>query len=273
MFRALKITSPDLALDQFDVVTDRKNLRALFNFFRAGNRESHRIDAELIDGTLLFYLGWSAWGYVSSPDRTSYGMNFERQFTSPLSEGAIQHNRVIAYGLGGLKVMVKYQVDACLSSSTTAVYQHAHSAFTTPTGLHIIPSGTTVSPENIIEIKTLRAGRSPTHPRSMPQLWFSQKPILMTGKHDGAGRFSFIQQTNVMASGTLERWEKKNTLALQKVVRLIEMIKEHLARSPIKRQAIVLDNGKELISVKFYSLDDGYDTGLPGDLRQTWART
>ncbi|KAG5642925.1 hypothetical protein DXG03_001876 [Asterophora parasitica] len=277
LLRALKITSPDLSLDQFDLVTDRKNLRALLSFFRPQNQESHRIDAELFQGTLLFYLGWSAWGY-SDPQWNTYGVNFERRFTSPLSNGAIQHNRVIAYGFGGLNVMVKYQVDACLPASwkaspMVAVHEHSTPAFTTPTGLHVIQSGRKVSSEKIVEIKTCRPNRKGLHwisPRSLPQLWFSQTPLLITGYHDGAGRFSSIMGINVMQSGALKQWEGEHTLALQKVVRLIEMIKEHLTRSPIKRQAIVLEKGG---FVKFYSLDGVYDTGLPADLRQVWAKT
>jgi len=276
MFRAIHITSPDLALNEFDLITDRKNLRALFNFFGGKNQESHRIEAELVGGTLLFYLGWSAWGYTSFPSRPTYGMNFESRFTGPLSYDTIQHNRVITYVFGDLRVMVKYQVDACLASPSPAAsppHQHAYSAAgVTPTGLHVIPSGILAPPETIVEIKTTRAGYQSLHPRVLAQLWFSQTPVVISGYHDGNGRFSSIERTNVMESGALKRWESQNTAVLQKVVCLIEMIREHLASSPIKRQAIVLERSRGATgSVKFYSLIDGHEVGLPDDLRQIWT--
>ncbi|KAG6864881.1 hypothetical protein C0991_006607, partial [Blastosporella zonata] len=267
MFRAINITSPDLALNDFDVITDRKNIRALFNFFKNNNKQSHHIDAELIGDTLLFYLGWSEWGYTSTPTRVSYGMNFERRFTSSLPEGVTQHNRVIAYGFGGLKVMVKYQVDACLGSSTPLEpHTTLEHALRTPTGLEVFPSGTMVSPESIIEIKTLREGYRSLHPRTMEQLWFSQTPILTTGYHDGCGQFSFVEMTDM--EDALKVWEQNNTQTLQKVIRLLEMIREHLSHSAFKKQAIILENKGKVATVKFYSLVDEQEVALPEDLRR-----
>lgn len=271
MLRAVSIISPSLEMDSFDLLTDRKNLRALLNFVN-GVKQSYRIDAELIRGTLLFYLGWSSYGYSNIPN--SYGLSFERAFTTPTPEGTIQHNRVIAYGFGGLKVMMKYQVDACLEASEpgwNALDHHITTPFTTPTGLSIFQSGTLVSPDNVVEIKTAREqAHSTIVPRTLAQLWFSQTPILITGYHDGNGRFSSMRKTNMLESGLLKKWEVKNTTSLQKVVRLIEMIKDHLVCSPIKQQAIVLESGKMGSTVKFYSLDGYHQVGLPDDLRQMW---
>lgn len=64
------------------------------------------------DGTVLFFLEWSSRAYGGFK---SYGITFERAFTGKLSEGTIQHGRVVTYSLGGLHMMVKYQVDAHLS--------------------------------------------------------------------------------------------------------------------------------------------------------------
>ncbi|KAH0583409.1 hypothetical protein J132_11142 [Termitomyces sp. J132] len=269
-FRAITITSPGLSLRDFDVITDRKNLRALLNFFKNTNRQSHRIDAELIGNTLLLYLGWSEWGYSQSATRNSYGMNFERKFTTSLSEGTIQHNRVIAYRFGDLKLMIKYQADACIGPLTTSEPQTMRlPAFTTPTGLNIISTGSMVSSESIVEIKTLREGFNILHPRTMEQLWFSQTPILMTGYHNGYGLFSSVEMTDTKEA--LRLWEQNNTTALQKVVRVLQMIREHLSRSLLKTQAIVLDNKGKSARIKFFSLLDERETTLPNDLRQMWG--
>ncbi|KAG6860103.1 hypothetical protein C0995_015714 [Termitomyces sp. Mi166 len=251
MFRAISFTSPGLSLRDFDVITDRKNLRALLNFFQDKNRQYYRIDAELIGNTLLLYLGWSEWDYDQSTKRNSYGMNFERKFTTSLPEGTIQHNRVVAYRLGGLKFMVKYQADACIAPLTAPEPQTMQlPTFTTPTGLNVIHTGSMVSPESIVEIKTLREGFNILHHK---QLWFSQIPILITGYHNGYGLFSSVEVTDTEAA--LQLWEWSNTAALQKVVRVLEMIREHLSCSSFKTQAIVLDNKGKSAHIKFFSLN------------------
>lgn len=269
--RAISLTSPDLSLRDFDVITDRKNLRALLNFFNHKNRQYYRIDAELIGNTLLLYLGWSEWGYNPSALRKTYGINFERKFTAPLPEGIIQHNRAIAYGFGGLKIMVKYQVDACIGPLTTPEAQTMQrSTFTTPTGLNVSFNGTMISPESIVEIKTLREGFSSLHSRTLEQLWFSQTPILVTGYHNGHGSFSSVEITNTKEA--LKLWEQDNTAALQKVVRVLEMIRDHLSRSSVKAQAIVLNNKGISPSIRFLSLIDEHETTLPEDLRKMWSK-
>ena len=116
MLRAVDYTCSELTMKEFDFVTDRKNLRALLDFVQRGGSEAgHRIDVELVgDETVLFFLGWSGRDYGSA---RSYGINFERAFTSTLSEGTIQHNRVVTYTLGGLNMMVKYQADAYMGQA------------------------------------------------------------------------------------------------------------------------------------------------------------
>ncbi|RDB22224.1 hypothetical protein Hypma_010763 [Hypsizygus marmoreus] len=269
----MQITAPGLDLNEFDLITDRKNLRALYNFVKSGKKQwgRHRIDAEIVNGTVLFYLGWSGSGYGYYQ---SYGMKFEKKFTTPLSKGTIQHCRVIEYGLGGLKMMVKYQVDACLNDGrnlSMITSQAESSTGMTSTGFRITHSGTIVAPHNIVEIKTISTGYRPDHPRTLTQLWFSRTPILMAGYHDRNGRFSSVEKIDVEATGALDQWEEQNTETLQKIIRLLEMVKTQLLSSPIKRQAIVLTNLRSYDCVEFYSLSDDYEMGLPDDLRRKWA--
>jgi hypothetical protein len=280
MLRAVEHTCPQLNLEEFDLITDRKNLRALLDFVQKGGSEAgHRIDAEVIgDGTVLFFLGWSGRGYGSSK---SYGVNFERAFTGPLSEGTIQHNRVVAYTLGSLNMMIKYQVDAYLGPvelAVSAISPNAHSRSSTiaPTGLRVISCDTTVvAPESVLEIKTIRSGQRLLKPQTMVQMWFSRTPILVAGWHDGEGQFTSVEEVNVMESGALGDWEVKHTKHLQKMLKLVEMIKEHLTTSPVKRQAIVLKKNSSKLEqpvVEFYNLVDSYELGLPHDLRAKWTQ-
>jgi hypothetical protein len=102
-------------------------------------------------------------------------------------------------------------------------------------------------------------------------MWFSRTPILIAAWHNGHGQFSSVNAINVMKSGSLDEWETRNKEYIQKVIRLLEMIKAHLVTSPIKKQAIVLKKDKCGLSiVEFYSFSDLYEVGLPDDLRGKW---
>ena len=281
MLRAVDLTCPELAMKEFDLITDRKNLRALLDFVqRGGSKAGHRIDAELVgDETVLFFLGWSGRGYSGS---RSYGVNFERAFTSTLSKGTIQHNRVVTYTLGNLNMMVKYQADAYIGRaelpavSATTHNKHAPSSTIAPTGLRVITcDNTMVAPESILEIKTICAGQPLLKSQTLGQMWFARTPILVAGRHHGEGQFMAIEANDIMQSGALGDWELRNKEYLQKMIKLAEMIKEHLASSTVKRQAIVLKRDRSnhgLPVVEFYGLVDSYDLGLPHDLRAKWAR-
>jgi len=161
---------------------------------------SHRIDAEIVGDTLLFYLGWVSGGYGHREN--SYGMSFEKAFTGPLAEGTIAHRRVISYTFGGLKTLVKYQVDACINTmASDPVPTTFAPMLISPSGLQIMEHGTMIPLEHVIEIKTLGEGYRPMIPRTMAQLWFSHTPVIMAGYHDGRGRFSSVEKIDVMESG------------------------------------------------------------------------
>ena len=269
MLRAIQITSPDLAIRNFDLITDRKNLRALFKFFTSG-LGPHRIDAEIIGDTLLFYLGWAAKGYGYR--ESSYGASFGKSFTAPLPEGIIHHRRAISYTFGGLKTLVKYQVDACIDSTESDPVPITFTPTSiSPSGLQIMEHGTMIPPEHVIEIKTLREGYLPTNPRTMAQSWFTHIPVIMTGYHDRRGTFTSVEKIDLLDRGAHGSWEILNKATLQKVVRVLEMIHEHMASSTRKRQAIVLQSRRwgRYGVLKFYELESEL-TSLPNDLRQIW---
>jgi hypothetical protein len=280
MFRAMDYTCPQLNLKEFDLITDRKNLRALLEFVQNGSA-GHRIDAELVgDRTLVFFVGWrGGQGYSSAG---GYGKNFERAFTSGHLEGTTQHNRVVTYTLGSVSLMIKYEVDAYLGSaepSTSTIPPHnpcVRPSIVGPTGFRIIPFGAALAPpESILELKTVRTGKGSYIQKALAQMWFSRTPILVTGCHDGEGTFTKVNTKNVMEDGLLDDWEVRHREHLQKLLKLVEMIKEHLMASPIKRQAVVLTkypkkSGQPV--VQFYSLMNSYKLALPSDLRKKWLR-
>ncbi|KAI9448926.1 hypothetical protein F5148DRAFT_987853 [Russula earlei] len=105
-----------------DVITDRNGLRKLLRWLSpSAGREvcDFRIDVELI-GTKTIVLGrWEGWAR-NPPSMRSFGFGFEAAMTSPYPGcPGSGHHRAISYDMHDLKMIVRFEVDAC-SSSTNA---------------------------------------------------------------------------------------------------------------------------------------------------------
>jgi hypothetical protein len=282
LFRALEISKPLLKLSDFDIISDRRNLRALLAYV-GGSRESFRIDAEIAPGgkTLMF----SVWtgklrSYANGTAACGYGMTFEEKFTKrpACSRGSIRHNRAVGYSFGGLQLMVRFEVDACIGGRR-GVWQprvtDTENTVTAPTGAKVFLRGKLAAPESIVELKTVRCGtaekpgKSATSSQNIAQLWFSRTPILIAGKYQGEGRFVRVEQTDVIASGRMKQWEETNTEKLQKLVKLLGMLKEIMVSAGNGKFALVLEKGSA--DLKIFALDQSkYQFGLPEDIKEKW---
>jgi hypothetical protein len=281
LFRALEITAPLLKLSDFDIISDRRNLRALLGYC-FGSRESFRIDAEIAPGgkTLMF----SVWtgkrrSYANGTAACGYGMNFEEAFTKrqACSRGSIRHNRAVGYSFGGLQLMVRFEVDACIGGRRGVRQPRVDTehTVTAPTGAKVFVRGTLAAPESIVEIKTVRCGtaekpgKSATCSKNIAPLWFSRTPILIAGKYEGEGRFVRVEQTDVMANGRMKQWEEANTETLQKLANLLGTLRELMVSAGNEKFAVVLEKGSA--DLKIFALDQSkYQFGLPADVREKW---
>jgi hypothetical protein len=269
LLRALVTTQPDFNMKDIDLVTDRRNLRLLLAFV-GGQKGAFRIDVEVVQSTVLF----SCW----TPRSTSFvkgfeghGHEFEKASTrkhNGVGESVI-HNRVIRYVLRGVKVIVRYEVDACIGSAKDISRKMPVSnKYQTPTGYTIVTRGYIVEPSRIVEIKTGPVGKCLEVSRNMAQLWFSQTPILCAGHYGKNGVFSEVTEKDLMREGKLAKWEKDNREKLSKLVRVIEMIAEVVRTAPRNKCALVLPAGDN--ALKIYNVTDQYDKGIPKDLLAMW---
>ncbi|KAH0541836.1 hypothetical protein FGG08_003719 [Glutinoglossum americanum] len=294
LLRALLVAHPNYNLSDIDLITDRRNLRLLLDFV-SGNQKEFRIEVEVVGSTVLFST-WTerAKDYVKG--FVGYGREFERAWTrTPAGlEGSMMHNRVVGYSLGGLKVVMRFEVDGCMeehdapnqhcTDSSTVITpiddpKHPHTKLTTPTYFTILTHGTLAPASNIIEIKTGSLKKNLVSLRNLGQLWFSQTPILCIGQYGAGGVFSEVSVKNVLLAGELSRWEEHNRENLKKLVRVLEMIRE-VVRKEGGKCVLVLPQGGKTLGVykrggeqggKGKATGMGMVVGVPPDLVERWG--
>jgi hypothetical protein len=269
LFRAISITAPEIDLNSFDIITDRRNLRMLLNFvsYHGQKQQEFRFDAEIV-GNSVILSRWIDW-----EDRRfngGFGKEFERTFTRTpdCSSGSLVHKRAVGYTLGGLRLMVRFEVDACLQEPPAELTSEMlGKVVNTPNGHRMILKGALSKAEGIVEIKTFWAGKS-VDGRALSQMWFSRTPILCQGFHRN-GVFGQITVTNVQDE--LENWEQQRQEQIGRLVqvlrRLTETMKEMEAEG--NRFAIVCENRSDCLQL--YRLDEAYPFALPQDLREKWS--
>ncbi|KAH0547998.1 hypothetical protein GP486_008260 [Trichoglossum hirsutum] len=279
LIRAVLVAHPDFNLSDVDLISDRRNLRLLLDFVN-GVKSEFRINAEVVGSTVLLST-WTERKMVPVKGFAGYGREFEKAWTkAPVGvEGSMAHHRIVRYSLGGIKVIMRFEVDGCMrgeeeeeedyggpskegtdTSTTTTGYpnrrrrhhrrhhQHYHpsyEAFRTPTGCTILTRGTLTAASRIIEIKTGRVGRNLTTSRNLAQLWFSQTPILCTGQYRTDGAFTHVSVKDVMLAGELSEWEERNRESLRKLVRLLELVREVVMKKKEKEKEKEEEKEKE----------------------------
>ncbi|THH16175.1 hypothetical protein EW146_g4420 [Bondarzewia mesenterica] len=211
-----------------DFVTDCGLLRRLYQWVNSSSTSKEfRLDLQLVgQRTILLACshGDGKRRSASTDEIHSFGRNFERATTSAPVGGNRDDNyiRILRYNLGGLNMIVQSEVDACLQSlpgQNKTIKMPSENSKGVDTGavssskpipggkLHkqpdylpvrVIPGGTRLSQDNLVELKTTVSSRSSSDVKSKawPQLFFSQSAHLITGVHKD-GFFSKIRHDRV----------------------------------------------------------------------------
>ncbi|KAG6834218.1 hypothetical protein H0H93_011090, partial [Arthromyces matolae] len=239
-----------------DFVTDRNNLRKLLHWI-SGTADDFRIDVQLAGKTVLF----NRWEkrYKEQMSGKTFGLNFEKASTSsaPGCRKSLGHHRVITYDMNGLKLLVRFVVDACMpiapsesptrqtypsSSSTTLgdiigpLSNVSLSTGDTPTfgrtksfpTVNVIDGGSIVPQASIVEFTTRSNYNAPNYDwkDAYPQLFLSQTPHHFLAVHQ-RGRFYEIQKRK-LDSVELKAAARQEQLLedFKKLRRLLDQIKE-----------------------------------------------
>jgi len=187
-----------------DFVTDRNALRKLLRWASGSTGRDFRIDLELVGERTIFLNRWEEKNRVCV-DRChpSYGFSFEHASTRPAlgCEGTTGHHRISSYSFGGLNMVVSYEVDACIATTTpntarTSVgapvqSSRSHPSNRSATGatgasksgksLKIIRAGFEVPQTSLLELKS---STKISWTETYPQLYLGQIPYLYHGIHN-----------------------------------------------------------------------------------------
>ncbi|KAE9396977.1 hypothetical protein BT96DRAFT_823934 [Gymnopus androsaceus JB14] len=255
-----------------DLVTDRNGLRKLLRWITGPTEEREsmrtikdfRIDMQLAGEKTMLFNRWEKRTEEECSGFT-FGYNFEKKTTVPANdcEKSTGHHRIIQYDLNGFKIVVRFEVDACLPPTDPVVDRNesfdvdqlastlATTSISSPqrpqsTKFTSIPVGATrilqvakggsVTPQSSLIELTTRSQRRLADLRweeSFPQLFLSQTPYHYLGVHQ-SGRFVEVQKRDLGKDPELLKAEKMSEMNLKKLRVALELIRE-----------IVVDAGEE----------------------------
>ncbi|KAK0487082.1 hypothetical protein IW261DRAFT_1548229 [Armillaria novae-zelandiae] len=227
---------PPFDWSSVDFVTDRNCLRKLLRWIGGGNNEKSlkefRIDMQL-SGKKTYHT------------------------TKPASEceSSTGHHRIITYDLGGFKMVVRFEVDACVPTKPTGITKHVPVASSsssqttvdalsdllsevkigpsptsviavTPSRSLTVKSGGSYVPQSaILELTTVSERRRPQFDwyEQYPQLFLSQTPRHFLGIHN-QGQFRAVEKNELSALANQARMVQPSMKKLVKVLRAIQAL-------------------------------------------------
>ncbi|KZT22819.1 hypothetical protein NEOLEDRAFT_1097007 [Neolentinus lepideus HHB14362 ss-1] len=225
LFTAVDIVDEDMGRATFDwlgvdFVTDRNGLRKLLRWINGTADKTFRIDMQLAGKKTVLLNRWEE--ATREPSRGAFGFGFEKATTEPAPgcERSTGHHRIVTYDLNGLKMVVRFEVDACLPppSNRTAsmptpvagpddladslgglnissqAQARASEATSDRSGINIIHAGSAdIAQYRIIELTTRSEKNVDTFDwvNQYPQLFLSETLHHYLGIHVG-GRFTDI---------------------------------------------------------------------------------
>ncbi|KAI0310145.1 hypothetical protein OF83DRAFT_1166709 [Amylostereum chailletii] len=252
LFAAVDALKKKVEWPSIDVVTDRNGLRKLMRWIDGNVSKDFRIDLELA--------GENTKRYREGSEGKSYGLKFEDETTNAAQgcSASTGHYRIIKYDFYGLKMVVRFEVDACLPTSTppatssspaatsddlsdllssmnvagSSAAQKSKNAATSGTkdstspSLNIVNAGSEVPQSAIVELTTRSERWFHTFDwaEALPQLYLSATPHLYVGLHN-RGTFSEVRKYELNGQ---EMGERKRTAAASflKLARTLEGIQE-----------------------------------------------
>ncbi|CCL99525.1 uncharacterized protein FIBRA_01543 [Fibroporia radiculosa] len=265
LLRAVDIASASKTIDwgSVDFVTDRNGLRKLLRWINDtdASAKEFRIDTQLAGNFTVLLNRWEKKTREDpDPTRPSYGFSFERESTTkaPGCEQGTGHHRIVKYDFGGLTIVVRFEVDACIAPSRslrpTAPSANVDSLSDLISGLDvarisqtskidtsastpeldIIRAGSQVLHDCVIELTT--RSRNYIHQYdwvdAYPQLYLSQTKHHFLAAH-GRGEFTAITK-RTLGSPEMNAIDAQLQAGFRKLRRALEEIQE-----------LVIEHGKE----------------------------
>ncbi|KAF8817087.1 hypothetical protein BYT27DRAFT_7126830 [Phlegmacium glaucopus] len=230
-----------------DFVSDRNGLRKLMRWVGGNEVRDFRIDLQLAGEKTVLFKRWEKRVQEAYNGRT-FGFSFEKASTetAPGCRDSTGHHRIITYDLNGLKMVVRFEVDACIPppgkyprrsvsniDDITSSLSSISLSPTTPgssssTQLAVREGGSEVSSTAVVELTTRSVTTMKLHgydwKEAYPQLFFSQTAHHILAIHQ-RGRFTEIQKRK-LSSDDLKAVEKEAQGDLKKLRKFLDIIKK-----------------------------------------------
>ncbi|KAG8946991.1 hypothetical protein FRC04_011287 [Tulasnella sp. 424] len=232
---------PPFDLRAVDVVCERNALRKLYRLanYDKKDRNGWRIDVEIVGKTCLFTsIQYAKTVFLKGNSGCGYG--YEKASTTEAEVTGVettQHHRITAFNFGSLKILLRYEVDACILPTPrpnpvqTPLEPRSKPKVSSPSPtfpmVSVIPLGdasSIVPQSSILEIKTrIREGEM-NWSEIYPQLFLSQTPHLYVARHQ-QGLFTGTSVTKYdMTSSQLEKAAKAAEKPMARMYALLEAI-------------------------------------------------
>ncbi|KAI9433788.1 hypothetical protein BJY52DRAFT_1218590 [Lactarius psammicola] len=232
--------APPVDWPTVDVITDRNGLRKLLRWLNpSSGREvrDFRIDVQLVGTKTLVLSRWERPTHEMQTVR-SYGHAFEAAMTRAAPDcPSSGHQRAITYDMFGMKMIVRFGVDACspsLDSSVAATsiddsnladalnsvsIEQAPTSTTTTTSpaINIVRAGTQVPQDALVEVASRSVYYLDQHDWNelYPQLALSQTPVFRMGVHE-RGEFTELREWQLEGPGTPVKTRTTRQLGTQR---------------------------------------------------------
>ncbi|KAI9065981.1 hypothetical protein FKP32DRAFT_1566831 [Trametes sanguinea] len=267
LFRAVDVMSADgsttVDWGTVDIITDRNGLRKLLRWLAFTGEDTlkeFRIDLQLGGSKTVLMHRWEKRTRENVvPPKGGCGHNFEHEstFAAPGCERSTGHHRIVQYDLGGLKIVVRFEVDACIAGSVSArgIRQAGQGRgaqvatvvaeladilagldlFSTTASqpeslgaspIQVIRAGSIVPADSIIELtsRSVRYIHEFSWDEKYPQLVLSQTPHLYLGGHD-RGTFQQIRKYRLGGS-ELRHVESASQQIFKQLVSILRTIQQ-----------------------------------------------
>jgi len=227
-------------------------LRKLLRWIRTSDPKEFRIDTQLAGKHTILLNRWEKRTRETLEGRnfSTYGFSFEKASTNAAKgcEESTGHHRIVEYDFGGLTMVVRFEVDACIPpatksrvASTSNVDELANAlenislssasskkvqTIEDDYGLRIRQAGSYVPQSNIVELATVSIWRHADFDWSepYPQLFLSQTPHHFLAVHQ-KGRFKMVEKRK-LGSSELKDIENTTQMALWKLRQALGTIKD-----------------------------------------------
>ncbi|KAE8831401.1 hypothetical protein PTNB73_09059 [Pyrenophora teres f. teres] len=263
-FQAIVVMNPSIRFNDIDIVTNRTTILLLLRFVKGVSFQAFHLDLDFENNTL--FIGRKVLHAKGHSKPGSYGRNFEAALTKNEIEGTTSHHRMLKYMLGPLNIVVRHEADAyepnigtlqdpdapfgtypgpILGDTKFEAIQHR-----SPCATKIIAQGKLVPQHQIVELKS----NDSAQPKD--QMWLGRTPTCcLGGKHkadfDGIYKDTSVKVKSIhqKGDGSFEEWETRNQESLQKLVALLQILRQRVWEGTEEHSAILIAKNRNDLKV------------------------